>query len=155
MKNESLKNINYHNAIIPDSVSQYSKQPLYIIIALWCQQQKKWVNRNDIAKAFAMPKRRASFQLSYIISRPNSIHFRSRQQIQPGMRHPCNEIWVERVMIESVKNKIKKSPPSNAKPRRTIMGSYRSRVGNGMSGNNDIWHTLVMMRNTKMGGEDE
>nr|WP_233618217.1 CaiF/GrlA family transcriptional regulator [Citrobacter cronae] len=40
MKNESLRNINYHNAIIPDSVSQYSKQPLYIIIALWCQQQK-------------------------------------------------------------------------------------------------------------------
>lgn len=61
-----------------------------------------------------------------------------------GTRH-------DRISEEQDKNVA----PSNAKPRRTIMGSYRSRVGNGMSGNNDIWHTLVMMRNTKMGGEDE
>ncbi|MGI3450106.1 CaiF/GrlA family transcriptional regulator [Citrobacter freundii] len=155
MKNKSLKKINYHNAIIPESVSQYAKQPLYIIISLWCQQQKKWVNRNDIAQAFSMPERRASFQLSYILSRPNYIHFRSRLQTQPGMRHPCNEIWVERVIIESMKNKTKSSYLPDTKSRRTIMGSYRSRVGNGMSGSKDVWQTLVMMRSAKAEGGDE
>lgn len=35
------------------------------------------------------------------------------------------------------------------------MGSYRSRVGNGMSGSKDVWQTLVMMRNAKAEGGDE
>ncbi|EAM2857307.1 CaiF/GrlA family transcriptional regulator [Salmonella enterica] len=145
---------NHENTIIPESVSQYTKQPLYIIIALWCQQQNRWINRNDIALAFSMPVRRASFQLSYITRRPKYIHFRSRQQMShtEGKRHPCNEIWVEKVLIESEEDSLERAPP---KTERSVMGAYRSRVGNGMSGGQNIWDTLVTMRRAKENGDNE
>lgn len=158
MKNKTpclkiLNQSNHETTIIPESVSQYEQYPLYIIIALWCQQQNRWINRNDIAQAFCMPVRRASFQLSYITRRPQNILFRSRQQILAiaGRRHPCNEIWVEDVMMEA----MERSPPKDSKARRGPMGAYRSRVGNGMSGSDDVWHTLVMMRRVKAGGKDD
>ncbi|EAW8016990.1 CaiF/GrlA family transcriptional regulator [Salmonella enterica subsp. enterica serovar Thompson] len=69
---------------IPASVSQYNRQPLYIIIALWCQQQNRWINRNDIAQAFSISVRRASFQLSYITRRQKKIIFRSRVGLISG-----------------------------------------------------------------------
>ncbi|ASD97977.1 CaiF/GrlA family transcriptional regulator [Salmonella enterica] len=145
---------NHENTIIPESVSQYSKQPLYIIIALWCQQQNRWINRNDIAHAFSMPVRRASFQLSYMTRRPKHIHFRSRQQISSGegKQHLYNEIWVENVIIESQDQSIERAPP---KGERGVMGAYRSRVGNGMSGGANIWDTLITMRRAKKEGDDE
>ncbi|HHR4183561.1 CaiF/GrlA family transcriptional regulator [Citrobacter cronae] len=148
---------NHENTIIPECVSQYTKQPLYIIIALWCQQQNRWINRNDIAQAFSMPVRRASFQLSYITRRPKYIHFRFRQQISPGegKRHPCNEIWVEKVLIEPEEDSLERAPPKGKKAERGVMGAYRSRVGNGMSGGENIWDTLVTMRRAKEEGKDE
>lgn len=148
-----LNQSNHEATFIPESVSQYYQQPLYIIIALWCKQQNRWINRNDIAQAFCMPVRRASFQLSYITRRPKNILFRSRQQILPvaGRRHPCNEIWVEDVIIEA----MERSPPIDNKAQRGVMGAYRSRVGNGLSHGEDIWHTLVMMRRVKAEEKDD
>lgn len=46
------KQSNHERSVIPESVSQYTRQPLYIIIALWCQQQSRWINHNDIAPLF-------------------------------------------------------------------------------------------------------
>ncbi|KAF1366855.1 CaiF/GrlA family transcriptional regulator [Yokenella regensburgei] len=151
------KQSNHENTIIPKSVSQHYKQPIYIIIALWCQQQNRWINRNDIALAFSMPVRRASFQLSYITRHPQHILFRVRQHTlsEEGKHHLCNEIWVEKVIIESVGQRIKRVPPTGNKSERGTMGAYRSRVGNGMSGTGDIWNILVMMRRVNKKGEDE
>lgn len=146
---------NHENTIIPESVAQYDMQPLYIIIALWCQQQNRWINRNDISRAFFMSVRRASFQLSYITRRPNNILFRTRRHISEGKRHPCNEIWVEKVIIEAVEKSIERAPPIRSENERGIMGAYRSRVGNGMSGGGNIWDTLIMMRRAKEDGKDE
>lgn len=162
MKNRTpyLKMLNqsdHGQTIIPESVSQYYQQPLYIIIALWCQQQNRWINRNDIAEAFSIPVRRASFQLSYISRRPQNIHFRSQQNIlgEAGKRHRCNEIWVEKVITETEKKGTERAPPMDNKSERSVMGAYRSRVGNGMSGNGNIWNILVMMRRENEEGEDE
>lgn len=162
MKNRTpyLKMLNQSDrgqTTIPESVSQYYQQPLYIIIALWCQQQNRWINRNDIAEAFSIPVRRASFQLSYISRRPQNILFRSRQKIldEAGKRHRCNEIWVERVITETERNGAERAPPVDNKSERSVMGAYRSRVGNGMSGNGNIWNILVMMRRENKEGDDE
>lgn len=35
------------------------------------------------------------------------------------------------------------------------MWAYRSRVGNGMPGGDDIWHNLIMLRRTKQEQEEE
>lgn len=144
---KKLNQSNHENTVIPESVSQYSTQPLYIIIAIWCQQQDRWINCNDIAQAFSMQVRRASFQLSYITRRPRHITFRSRQQMPThgGKRHPINEIWVEKVIIESEGQSIERAPPTG----KGVMGAYRSRVGNGMSGSRNIWDAIVMMRQAK------
>ncbi|EDW6066284.1 CaiF/GrlA family transcriptional regulator [Salmonella enterica subsp. enterica serovar Oslo] len=148
-----LKQGNHEATIIPESVSQYNQQPLYIIIALWCQQQKRWINRNDIAGAFYLPVRRASFYLSYITRRPNNIlfHVRQRTLSKSGRRQRCNEIWVEKVFIESFVMRTERAPQADNK---TVMGAYRSRVGNAMSGSGDV-NTLVMMRRENAEGEDE
>ncbi|EAA8170048.1 CaiF/GrlA family transcriptional regulator [Salmonella enterica subsp. enterica serovar Adelaide] len=150
---------NHENTVIPESVSQYAKQPLYIIIALWCQQQNRWINHNDIARAFSMSVRRATFQLSYMTRRPKYVLFRSRQQVVVGKarRYTCNEIWVDKVITESEVHEMEnRAPPTDIKSERK-MGAYRSRVGNGMSGSENIWHKLIILRHTKQEqeGEDE
>ncbi|EAA7201532.1 CaiF/GrlA family transcriptional regulator [Salmonella enterica subsp. enterica serovar Newport] len=137
---------------LPTSVSQYHNQPLYIIIALWCKQQNRWINRNDIAKAFSISARRASFQLSYIINRKSSmIKLRLRKQIIS--HHPCNEIWVKEVNIESLNEKTKEPSIRKNESKSSNMGAYRSRVGNGMSIGRDFWNTLTMLRSPPTEGD--
>ncbi len=51
--------------VIPDSVKNYDGEPLYILVSLWCKLQEKWISRNDIAEAFGINLRRASFKLIY------------------------------------------------------------------------------------------
>ncbi|WP_336285979.1 CaiF/GrlA family transcriptional regulator [Citrobacter arsenatis] len=143
----------HENSRIPESVSKYIGCPLYIIIALWCQQQNRWINRNDIAQAFSIPVRKASFQLSYMTRRPRHIVFliRKKTSVEEGKRHPYNEIWVKNVMVESVDKREEDPERAINKARRGRVGAYRSRVGNGMHSGENIWNTLVMKR----GGKDK
>ena len=55
--------------VIPDSVKNYDGEPLYILVSLWCKLQEKWISRNDIAEAFGINLRRASFIITYIFKR--------------------------------------------------------------------------------------
>ncbi|CUR95068.1 CaiF/GrlA family transcriptional regulator [Salmonella enterica] len=144
---------NHEVTFIPESVAQYYKYPLYIIIALWCQQQNRWINRNDISEAFHMPVRRASFQLSYMTRRPKRIVFRVRQQHQVQFGSKSNEVWIDNVIIESTEQGMEGSFTEGRK--KEGGGAYRSRVGNGMTGTENIWNTLVMMRQAKMKGEED
>ncbi|EDQ7954766.1 CaiF/GrlA family transcriptional regulator [Salmonella enterica subsp. enterica serovar Oslo] len=146
---------NHEVTFIPDSVAQYYQHPLYIIIALWCQQQNRWINRNDISEAFHMPVRRASFQLSYMTRRPKRIVFRVRQQHQVQAGSRSNEVWIDNVIIEAPEQDMEGSFPAVRKKERGIVGNRHSRVGNGMTGTENIWNTLVMMRQAKKEGEDE
>ncbi|HIB1510202.1 TPA: CaiF/GrlA family transcriptional regulator, partial [Salmonella enterica subsp. enterica serovar Muenchen] len=52
---------NHDACFIPESVRQYNGEPLYILAAQWCMQQKKWVTRNQISEAFHITARRASY----------------------------------------------------------------------------------------------
>ncbi|EME3424930.1 CaiF/GrlA family transcriptional regulator [Salmonella enterica] len=151
MKSKSINKDNHKT--IPMSVSQHHRQPLYIVIALWCQQQNRWINRNDIAKAFYISERRASFQLYYITHRQkNKVTFRLRRRIIS--HHPCNEIWVKKVIIEYSDDNIRKQSAQDNKSKKRNMSAYRSRVGNGMSSGTEIWKTLIMMRSPPVEGDN-
>ncbi|HHZ8254966.1 TPA: CaiF/GrlA family transcriptional regulator [Escherichia coli] len=145
MKNEPTDNDVYKT--IPASVSQHSHHPLYIIIALWCQQQNRWITRNDIARAFSISVRRASFQVSYITRHQKIIKLRTRRQVNSP--HPCIEIWVNEVMLNSLSAMTKKMPQKDNKSKRSNLGAYRSRVGNGISPGDNIWRKLIAMRGVK------
>ncbi|EGD6592057.1 CaiF/GrlA family transcriptional regulator [Salmonella enterica] len=63
---------NHEGCYIPGGMEMYADQPIYIIVALWCLHRNTWVNRNDIARAFRLSERKASFQLSYLIKNHTS-----------------------------------------------------------------------------------
>lgn len=60
---------NHDACFIPVSVRQYSGEPLYIIVAHWCLLQQNWVQRNQIAEAFHITARRASYLIAYLRSK--------------------------------------------------------------------------------------
>ncbi|HFW3088364.1 TPA: CaiF/GrlA family transcriptional regulator [Salmonella enterica subsp. enterica serovar Reading] len=49
---------NHDTFVIPPSLQQYADEPLYILIALWAQQQNDWVSRTDISETFGINDRR-------------------------------------------------------------------------------------------------
>lgn len=67
--------------IVPDSVKSYDGEPLYILVSLWCKLQEKWISRNDIAEAFGINLRRASFIITYISRRKEKFHFVSDMSV--------------------------------------------------------------------------
>lgn len=59
--------VNHDACFIPECVRQYAGEPLYILVAHWCRQQKGgWVQRNQISEAFRITARRASYLISYL-----------------------------------------------------------------------------------------
>ncbi|MFS8695064.1 CaiF/GrlA family transcriptional regulator, partial [Salmonella enterica] len=60
---------NHDACFIPVSVRQYAGEPLYIIVAHWCLLQQNWVQRNQIAEAFHITARRASYLIAYLRSK--------------------------------------------------------------------------------------
>ncbi|EFM2336847.1 CaiF/GrlA family transcriptional regulator [Escherichia coli] len=76
----------------------WADEPLYLLIARWCLLQKRWINRNDIAIAFHLTGRRASFQLSYIIRKKSRVITRVRNNCKCNIRNNRNEIWVENII---------------------------------------------------------
>lgn len=90
---------NHDGGRIPEELSEYADKPLYILIALWCSRQKEWINRKKISTVFGITERRASFQLSYIISKSDIIRCQTRKIKAPGSRQLCHEILIEHVFL--------------------------------------------------------
>lgn len=63
---KEVKQSNHDVYTIPPCMAPWADEPLYLVVARWGLQQKRWISRNDIAAVFHIPDRRASFQLSYI-----------------------------------------------------------------------------------------
>ncbi|ELV9468984.1 CaiF/GrlA family transcriptional regulator [Salmonella enterica] len=51
----------------------YSTKPLYVIFAHWCIIHGGWVERNSISQTFFITGYWASFLITYIQSRPESV----------------------------------------------------------------------------------
>ncbi|ECJ0148341.1 CaiF/GrlA family transcriptional regulator [Salmonella enterica subsp. enterica serovar Infantis] len=114
---------NHEGCYIPGGMEMYADQPIYIIVALWCLHRNTWVNRNDIARAFRLSERKASFQLSYLIKKSHIIDSDVRKVRSEHRSTTCYEVRVNSVSLPLVASRRYKSS------RRTD-GNRRHQVGN-------------------------
>ncbi|EED1640179.1 type III secretion system LEE transcriptional regulator GrlA, partial [Escherichia coli] len=112
-------------------------EPLYILVSLWCKLQEKWISRNDIAEAFGINLRRASFIITYISRRKEKISFRVRYVSYGNLHYKRLEIFIYDVNLEAVPIE---SPVSTGPKRKNY------RVGNGIVGQSNIWNEMIMRR---------
>ncbi|MHA6309218.1 CaiF/GrlA family transcriptional regulator [Hafnia paralvei] len=143
---------NHESYVIPPFLSQYAQEPLYLLIALWCQAQARWVDRNEIAAVFRLTARRASYQMSYLSCKKQSITCRTRRVACEDPRYRRNELYVESV---TVAKKTSASPPptrveqESAPPKKS--GQRSSSVGQGGRDNAALWRWLL----SRPSGEDK
>ncbi|EAQ6107486.1 CaiF/GrlA family transcriptional regulator [Salmonella enterica subsp. diarizonae] len=129
---------NHDACFIPESVRQYRGEPLYILVAHWCMQQKNWVQRNQISEAFHITARRASYIISYLRNKTSRVGCVCRHEVlaNKAMRY---EICVVKVLPPRTTHRRKHSasPPLS-----------RRRVGNGDRAQaNELWNRLCSNRN--------
>ncbi|KQN53815.1 MULTISPECIES: CaiF/GrlA family transcriptional regulator [unclassified Erwinia] len=88
---------NHEGSRIPAELARYAGQPLYMLIALWCWKQKRWVDHKTISSVFEITERRASFQVSYLTQKSDRIQLQVRKVKSEGAQRISREIWVQRV----------------------------------------------------------
>ncbi|ENE8569052.1 CaiF/GrlA family transcriptional regulator [Salmonella enterica] len=114
---------NHESCFIPECVRQYKDEPLYIIVAWWCLYQQGWVHRQQIAEAFRIPGRRASYLIAYLRNKATRVVCYTREvMLVNNIRR--YEIHVTQVMNSRPRQMTGCHPGS----RRT-----RQRVGNAAS----------------------
>ncbi|EDV9210771.1 CaiF/GrlA family transcriptional regulator [Salmonella enterica] len=133
---------NHCGYVLPDGMELWADDPLYLVIARWCLQLGRWVNRNDIARAFHLPERRASYQLSYISRKKSWVVCRTRMGSSGKLQHSCNEIWIERIIPELTGGTREPEVRHHRVPTKPAGVSSR-RVGSGMSGNIQLRDNLL------------
>ncbi|EBW7855272.1 transcriptional regulator CaiF [Salmonella enterica subsp. enterica serovar Oranienburg] len=137
---------NHDSCFIPESVRQYQNEPLYIIVAWWCYQQQDWLRRTQIAEAFHIPLRRASYLMAYLRNKTKRVTCESREALMTNNVYRY-EIFVTRVMSALSRKKAS----SASAPRRT-----RSRVGNANTSRvNMLWNQLCSQRRTILSDKKE
>ncbi|EDW6066445.1 CaiF/GrlA family transcriptional regulator [Salmonella enterica subsp. enterica serovar Oslo] len=136
---------------IPSCLADWADEPLYLIVARWGLQQKKWINRNDIAAVFHIPDRRASFQLSYISRKKERVSCRTRHVPSEGGGRHRVEIFIDYILP------LPEEGPAHAPPRRRISakqaGPASRGVGSGMADNIGLWEQLL--KRCRDGRDDE
>ncbi|EAO0751923.1 CaiF/GrlA family transcriptional regulator [Salmonella enterica] len=133
---------NHCEYVLPDGMEAWANEPLYLVIARWCLLQRRWVNRNDIARAFHLPERRASYQLSYISRKKDRVVCRTRIGNSGELQHSCNEIWIESILPVPEGGVREPEVRRHRAIARPASVSSR-RVGSGMSGNIQLWDNLL------------
>ncbi|EAA7989080.1 CaiF/GrlA family transcriptional regulator [Salmonella enterica] len=139
---KKVKQSNHDEYTIPPCMTTWADEPLYLVVARWGLQQKKWINRNDIAAVFHIPDRRASFQLSYISRKKERVACRTRYVPAEVSGRQRVEIFIDCILPAPGDG------PAHAPPRRHNVpakqtGSTSRGVGSGMSGNHGIWEQLL------------
>ncbi|EBX2873226.1 CaiF/GrlA family transcriptional regulator [Salmonella enterica subsp. enterica serovar Muenchen] len=125
---------NHDACYVPECVRQYSSEPLYILVAHWCLQQKDWVQRSQISEAFRITQRRASYLISYLRNKASRVVCVCRYQTLPNKAQRY-EIYVVRVLENTapVRRERTVTPPPFS----------RRRVGNGdRTQANELWNRL-------------
>ncbi|EDU9604363.1 CaiF/GrlA family transcriptional regulator [Salmonella enterica subsp. enterica] len=149
---KKVKQSNHDVYTIPACMEAWADEPLYLVVARWGLQQKRWINRNDIAAVFHMPDRRASFQLSYISRKKERVVCRTRyMQVEGGGRQRV-EIFIDSILPDPEEG------PTHAPPRRRNVpakqtGPTSRGVGSGMAGNTGLWEQLL--KGCREGRDDE
>ncbi len=114
----------------------YADQPIYIIVALWCLHRNTWVNRNDIARAFRLSERKASFQLSYLIKKSHIIDSDVRKVRSEHRSTTCYEVRVNSVSLPLVASR-------RYKPSRRTDGNRRHQGWQCVTGGQGVTETVV------------
>ncbi|ECG8596841.1 CaiF/GrlA family transcriptional regulator [Salmonella enterica subsp. salamae] len=119
------KQSNHDGYRLPDGLIAWQEEPLYLLVARWCRIQKGWVGRKEIALAFQITERRASFQVSYLTRKPDIICCEVRRVRNDGAPNSSYEVRVHDVCVPDGAA-AKATDPAGRKPG----GSRRRRVGN-------------------------
>ncbi|HCL5312516.1 TPA: CaiF/GrlA family transcriptional regulator [Salmonella enterica] len=130
---------NHDTFVIPSSLQQYADEPLYILVALWAQQQNNWISRAEISEAFGITDRRASFQVSYISRRNKRVTCEVRAVRDEGSSCPHHEIRVTGVILTRDTERAVPSPTKNRPVK-------RSRVGNATPELRSLFNSLTGSR---------
>lgn len=102
---KTVKQRNHDSAVIPADMRDYADQPLYLLVALWCNRQSDWIDRQQISLAFGITPRRASFQISYILRQGNVIESSCRKVRTGFSGHFRQEIRIHQVHLERVSHR--------------------------------------------------
>ncbi|EEA6820949.1 CaiF/GrlA family transcriptional regulator [Salmonella enterica] len=154
-KNKVLKKVKQSNHdvyTLPPDMARWADEPLYLIVARWGLQQKKWINRNDIAAVFHMPDRQASFQLSYISRKKTRVGCRTRYVPAEVSGRQRVEIFIDYIMPAPEEGQDHAPPRRRNVPAKQSGPASRG-VGSGMTDNLGLWEQLL--KSCREGRDDE
>lgn len=129
----------YETRFVPECVRQFSNEPLYILVAYWCLQQQGWVHRGQVAEAFHIQPRRASYLMAYLRNRSIRVTVECREALL------ANRVYRYEIYVTNV------SPPEPRKDSCHTSSSRRTRwrVGNAdTSRTNTLWNQISRRRDT-------
>lgn len=132
---------NHEAFVIPPSLQEHASEPLYILVALWAQQQNRWVSRTEVQETFGIADRRASFQISYISRQNKRVTCRIRAIRKEGSSAPHHQIRVTSVILTRDAEKTPPAPPKNRPGK-------RRRVGNVTPELRSLFNSLTGSRST-------
>ncbi|ECJ2556700.1 CaiF/GrlA family transcriptional regulator [Salmonella enterica] len=131
---------NHEACVVPAGLEAWSGRPLYILVALWCMRRSGWVSRRDIAQAFGISERGATFQLTYLARKKEQVVCEQRKVKHKGMPVARYEVRVLSVKDEPGKRSV------TEKQRSALRTVQTRRVGNADEGvraqMRDIWNSL-------------
>ncbi|EAS6989599.1 CaiF/GrlA family transcriptional regulator [Salmonella enterica] len=149
---KQVKQSNHDVYTLPSSMVPWADEPLYLVVARWGMQQKRWINRNDISAAFHIPDRRALFQLSYISRKKERVACRTRYVSVEGSGRQQVEIFIDYV-LPTPDESLTHVPPRRHNVPAKQPGSTSRGVGSGMADNPGLWEKLL--RGCREGRNDE
>lgn len=144
---------NHGEYCVPQCVMAWAHEPLYLVIARWCELQGRWINRNDIVAAFLLPERRAAFQLSYISRKKERVVCSTRNSSVPGSRQPRSEIRVECILPPLSAEQKRENRQKRRQQTAKMPGPSSVRVGSGMAGSGGLWDRLLKATREKRDDE--
>lgn len=154
-KNQGLKKVkqsNHNIYTIPYGMEPWADEPLYLVVARWGLQQKRWINRNDIAAVFHIPDRQASFQLSYISRKKDRVACRTRYVPAEDTGRQRVEIFIDGILPTPVASQTHAPPRRRNAPAKQT-GIISRGVGSGMADNTGLWERLL--KGCRGGRDDE
>ncbi|AOV97665.1 hypothetical protein A9798_12365 [Edwardsiella hoshinae] len=139
---------NHEACLVPLGLEAYRERPLYVLVAQWCLRQEGWVNRNQIAAAFGISARSATFQLTYLARKKAQIASVLRKVRRGTAMMESSEIRVLWVHPEAGVRKTKTTVTETMPLKRV----QKHRVGNADEAMRaqwrDIWRGLHKERKT-------
>ncbi|EBS5581450.1 CaiF/GrlA family transcriptional regulator, partial [Salmonella enterica subsp. enterica serovar Newport] len=106
-KNRRVPYQRNHDAfVVPSGLERWADRPLYILVALWCMRRGGWVSRRDIAQAFGISERGATFQLTYLARKREQVVCELRKVKHGGMPVARYEVKVLSVRDDTGERKV-------------------------------------------------